>query len=222
MRNEITTIPETFKIGSLEHEVTYEKGMVLNMGNWSQGLGNTGVIRIAEEIPLTLKKEQVFLRLFALCGDFVDGPAVALANRPIMGRQLFGLIRDNPQVIDVEKSIWDIPQIRFLGKQYKVYRRPSVLDHLATLNNGLMLIDVSEIAKLDLQWIAFYHELLHLIRTHIGQDVRDHDGDEAEEERIVDGYAFMLTTLLGSNDMTWVLESEDEAHDVYTPVTPIV
>jgi hypothetical protein len=170
-------------------------------------------------MPLALKKQQVFIQLYCLCGDVILGVDTDARNKWVEARQLFGIFRENPQLLNVTEEIWGITQIKFLGTWVRICRRPAVLEMLATLENGLMLIDVMEDAKIDLQWLSLFHEIIHLIRIHIGHDVRDHGGNESEEERIVDGYAFMLVTLLLSNDMTWLLETEDEEPGAHNPTS---
>lgn len=210
------TIPEVFKVGILEYKIDYESGLFHNLRRFSFGFNNTGQIQIADEIPLTLKKEHVFIQLFALCGDFVEGAAGDTTFQIIVARQLWAMIRANPKLIEVDQEIWSISEIKYLGKRYRVYKRPSYIDCLATLEKGLMLIDVSEHSTIAQQWLSLYHELLHLIRQYTGQNIPDEEDEaENEEERIVDSMAFMLMTLFSSNDMSWVLETEDEALDVY-------
>lgn len=209
------SIPTTFKLGAMEEEIKYEAGLFHNFRLWSMGLSSTGEIRISEALPLTLQKEHIFMQLLMWCGDVVEGVDVNGAEQAIVSRQLFSLIRNNPKLIDLTEPIWGIKSIRVLTKCYKIYSRPAIIDCLATLEAGLLLIDVTEEAKLDLQWLSLWHEIFHLVRLHVGQDVRGHGGEESEEERIVDGFAYMFCTLLESNDMTWLLESKDEALDVY-------
>ena len=194
-------------IGGMTTEIEFDEGFYHKYKQLSLGYPDAGEMTIAEEAPLVLQKEQAFVQVYTnicqiIMGDDQENPSEIW----VTGKQFLALLRDNPALIDVTKSIFEMESIRYLTKTIRIMKRPAVMRHMATLEFNMLAIDVTGNTKIDLQWLSLYHEILHLIRCHMAYDL----DDEEEEERIVDGIAFLLVALFAQNDMSWILEDEDE------------
>ena len=211
-------IPESIVIGGITTDLALEEGLFHRLNKISVGFPDKGELKIAEEAPLASQKELAFAHIYlyicdVIIADDLDNPD----EKWVVGKQLFAMIRDNPDLINIGKSVFDIPFVKYLGKKIQIFRRPAIMQHLASLNHALLFLDIHEDAKLDQQWLCLYHELIHLIRLQLAFDIRDESGRVSEEEeRIVDGIAFLLVALFTQNDMSWVLEEDAEDDDSYT------
>lgn len=212
----MTQIPKSILLGGQTIDIVSEDGFYHKVHNLSTGYASTGEIKIAERAPLALKREHVFILLYMhICHMVLGNDTEEPCRKWVVGRQLFGLIRDNPGLLDINESIFNMESIRYIGKPFRIMKRPAVMDKLATLDCNMLAIDVMEDAKLDLQWLYLYHEIIHLIRINLAFSVEE----DEEEERIVDSTAFLLLALLSQNDMTWILDDGDEGLIEYHPCT---
>lgn len=207
-----TEFPVEVQIGARQYAVVWEKGLYHNSDCYSTRYDNTGEIKIAAELPVTTRKEHLFSQLFLWCGSLIEGSGKNVAKHYVAAKHIFALVRDNPRLLDVRGSIWEIKKIVYLTKQYWLHERSPITDNIGTLAVGLMFIDISTSANSDLQWITLWHEMLHLVRMYLKYE----DDSEEEEERIVEGFAYFLCTLFAQNDMAWLYKSPDEDVDVCT------
>jgi len=207
-------IPDSILLGGITTDITFEQGFYHKHKQLSLGYPDAGQLQIADEAPPALQKEQAFVQIYTnicsiIMGDEQDNPSEIW----VTGKQLLAVLRDNPALVDITTSIFDIDSIRYLSKNISIQQRPAVMRNMAVLEFNMLTIDVTENTKLDFQWLALYHEILHLIRCHLAFDL----DDEEEEEQIVDGIAFLLVALFSQNDMAWILEDVEEVTPDYHP-----
>ncbi len=210
-------IPESILIGGRTIDITFEEGFYHNFKNLSTSYHSTSEFRVAEEAPLALKRDHIFTLIYMYISHLVTGIEVVFKGEKwILGKQLFGLIRDNPALIDITKSVFEIPFIKYNGKRFSIAKRPAVMEGLGSIDFNMLAIDVMETTKLDIQWLTLYHEIIHLVRRTAGLALFE-DEDEEEEERITNSTAFLLLALFSQNDMTWILDDGDEGLIEYYP-----
>ncbi len=216
-------LPGKVTIGGLTFKVEIVEGLYVDFKTLSFGLHNTCKFQVAKQAHPTLAKSELFGQLYVFIAEQVCGTSDDRDLIKVAGRTFFGLLRDNPKLIDVSEPIWGIDKLRFMSRIYRLYKRPGTQPCLATLEHNQLYIDITEVAKLDVQWLTLYHELIHMVRMFLGQDLRQIEGaeSEGEEERIVDDTAFYFLALMSQNDMRWMLEDDVEINAPNAPAPTI-